>query len=195
MALPYGYGRWSTAHQEFKNGLFVDHAKRTFIGLDRTQISVDNVPLRPPWALTEALFLEACTGCGNCIAACPEKIIHKGSSNFPIVEFSHGECTFCQACVDSCADAAFRDVLNNPAWDHKALVRDSCLPKKGIACQSCQDVCDTRAISFSPRVGGPAEPEINQEACNGCGACFSVCPSNAITFAPSLNVEVPIEKQ
>lgn len=171
----------------------MDHAKRTFIGLDRQTAKADSTPhappIRPPWALSETLFLDACTGCGNCIKACPESILVKGSADFPIVDFTDGDCTFCQACVDSCNDDALNKLQEQPAWHHKAIAIDSCLPKKGIACQSCQDSCEVRAITFSPRIGGPASPEINHEICNGCGACFSVCPSDAIAFTQAATIE------
>lgn len=84
--------------------------------------------------------------------------------------------------MDSCDDGVFNTPLEHAPWSHKAIATDSCLPKKGIACQSCQDSCDVRAISFSPRIGGPASPEIDHDVCNGCGACFSVCPTDAIAF-------------
>jgi len=164
----------------------MDHAKRSFIGLDRQTSKVDCSPLappiRPPWAVSETLFIDACTGCGNCIEACSEHILVKGSADFPIVDFINGDCTFCEACVDSCSDGALIfDSVQEP-WSHRAIAEDSCLPNKGIACQSCQDVCDVRAISFSPRIGGPAIPEIDHDVCNGCGACFSVCPSKSVAF-------------
>ncbi len=176
-----------------KLGIIVDHAKRTFIGLDRQTAKADSTPLappiRPPWAISEDLFLEACTGCGNCIKVCPENILVKSSADFPIVDFTNGDCTFCEACVDSCDDNAFNKTPEQQAWNHKAIATDSCLAKQGVACQSCQDCCEVRAITFLPRIGGPASPDINHDVCNGCGACFSVCPTDAIAFTQSLSIE------
>ncbi len=152
------------------------------MGLGGHKKKVAKTPIRPPWSLPETLFLETCTGCGNCLKACPEQIIVQDNTPFPKINFTNGDCTFCKACVDSCNDHVFFTTTTQPAWNHKALVSNNCLPKSGVACQSCQDACDVRAISFYPRMGGPASPEINLELCNGCGACFSVCPNDAIGF-------------
>ena len=63
-------------------------------------------PLRPPWALAEPAFLEACTRCDACRAACPEGILVRGSGGFPLVDFQRGECTFCGRCAAACEDGA-----------------------------------------------------------------------------------------
>lgn len=138
--------------------------------------------MRPPWALSELPFLEACTKCDECISVCPESIIKKGGGGFPVVDFSGGECTFCKACVESCEYEAFTDPTFAGPWSHTAVVLACCLPRKGIACQSCQDSCEVGAISFTPRLGGPSLPDIDTDTCTGCGACFAVCPSSAINF-------------
>ena len=58
-------------------------------------------PLRPPWAITESLFTEICTNCGECISQCPTHIIKQARANFPVVDFSSGECLFCEQCLDA----------------------------------------------------------------------------------------------
>ncbi len=30
-------------------------------------------------------------------------------------------------------------------------------------------------------MGGPFQPEIDVDACNGCGACIAVCPVGAVS--------------
>ena len=65
-------------------------------------------------------------------------------------------------------------------FPHVAAISESCFAKSGIACQSCRDACPEQAIRFSPRIGGPFVPELDEDACSGCGACISVCPAGAI---------------
>ena len=53
--------------------------------------------IRPPWALQEDLFVEACDGCGACVDDCPQHILHL-ARGLPQVDFLQGECTFCGDC-------------------------------------------------------------------------------------------------
>jgi ferredoxin-type protein NapF len=62
-------------------------------------------------------------------------------------------------------------------------ISDGCLPRAGISCMACRDVCEPGAIRFRPRAGGPFLPEIDAGACTGCGSCVSVCPADAIELA------------
>lgn len=164
----------------------MDHARRRFIGaaVNDTDKSVNlqNAPLRPPWALAEPLFLDNCTKCHACISACPEAIIRIGGGQYPVVDFTNGACSFCEACVEACNDHAFSQPTDTRPWQHVASASSDCLAQKGVSCQSCQDSCEPRAISFKPRIGAPSLPEFSDEDCTGCGACLSVCPSNAIVF-------------
>ena len=59
-------------------------------------------------------------------------------------------------------------------------VRERCLAKRRIVCQTCGDVCDAAAIRFRPRLGAVAAPAIDGSACNACGACIAACPENAL---------------
>lgn len=100
----------------------------------------------------------------------------------PEVDFAAGSCTFCGDCASSCTVPVF-DLARAPAWALKILVSDQCLPKRGILCESCRDVCIDGAIEF-PRTAGQAPlPVVSAAACTGCGACISVCPAGAISAA------------
>ncbi len=140
--------------------------------------------LRPPWALAEAAFVDACTRCDDCAAACPEKIIEPGRAGFPEISFSHGECTLCEDCVQACpTDAlAMRDTEGNKRapWRIRAVVSDTCISKSGIACRVCGEHCDEDAIKFKLALGGVAEPIVDASRCTGCGACVAPCPVSAI---------------
>ena len=135
--------------------------------------------IRPPWAKDEALFIDLCSRCGDCITACPEGIISTGSGKFPTVDFRQGECTFCHQCAEVCQHDAFHK--NTGPWNIVANIKDNCLSKIGVICQSCAEVCDHRAIKFKLQVGGVPSISLDTQQCTGCGACIHTCPKNAIT--------------
>lgn len=140
-------------------------------------------PVRPPHAVSEALFTDRCTRCEDCLDQCPESIIVRGSGGLPEVNFNLGACTFCGACVDACTTDALTTAIQ-PAWQLRLVVEDSCLAHNRVLCQTCRDVCDVSAITFTPRAGEVPVPLVDQEACTGCGACIGACPSNALRLEP-----------
>ena len=142
-------------------------------------ISGRNLPLRPPWSITEPAFRSTCNSCGNCLKSCPTRIISLGRGRMPTVSFDKGECLFCGECVDSCETGALNKALD--PWPVKASINASkCLAFRRIECRSCEDNCETRAISFSIQIGEAGRPALSQETCTGCGACYSSCPAGAI---------------
>jgi ferredoxin-type protein NapF len=134
--------------------------------------------LRPPWSRNETLAV-ACTGCGACVAACPQAIVTLDAGRWPQIDFSRGECTFCGKCAEACTEPVFERSI--PAFPHIALIGDACFAARGVVCQSCGDACPESAIGFHPRLGGPARPTLSADHCTGCGACIATCPANAIT--------------
>lgn len=134
---------------------------------------------RPPW--TSSNLVDACVRCDGCIDACPEGILQKGDGGFPRISFEHDGCTFCQECVWACDEPVFD--LAREAFQWRAGIRDNCLTKAGIHCQSCQDACEPEAIVFRYSVGCVPRPEVDTASCTGCGACVAVCPQDAIALA------------
>jgi ferredoxin-type protein NapF len=113
------------------------------------------------------------------VPACPTKIVFI-VRGFPQVDFKHGECTFCGACVAACKPRALvRD--GREAWSIKAQVSGNCFSLRGVECRICGDHCPVTAIRFSPRLGGPPIVEINTGSCTGCGACVAPCPVAALS--------------
>jgi ferredoxin-type protein NapF len=135
--------------------------------------------IRPPWALAEAAFLDACTACGACVEACPENVLAIAGGGHPVFDPTRGECTFCGACARACASGAIGS--SGSAWDLAAAVGDACMPRNGVVCSSCRDACPAQAIHF-PILSRLPLPEVDAEACTGCGACVSVCPVGAIAL-------------
>ena len=140
-------------------------------------------PQRPPWAIDENLFTEICTNCGDCISQCPTHIIKTARANFPVVDFSLGECLFCEQCVDVCIPKALLKSDQKKPWSIKASIsNETCIAHQGVECRSCYDPCEARAIMMPPRLGGISIPVISTHSCTGCGACFSVCPVQAVSM-------------
>ncbi|HWA48854.1 MAG TPA: ferredoxin-type protein NapF [Dongiaceae bacterium] len=156
----------------------IDHRRRAFLGLHAQPVVARAI--RPPWTTDESLA--ACTGCGACVAACPERILRLDPAGLPKVDFSAGACTFCGDCAKSCTAPVF-DLARSPAWQVRISISDRCLPKSGVLCESCRDICLDGAIGFARAPGRAPVPLISDSACTGCGACVSVCPAGAISAA------------
>ncbi|CAH0530169.1 ferredoxin-type protein NapF [Vibrio hippocampi] len=156
----------------------VDVSRRVFF----TRKSINYNMVRLPWIKEAQRFTELCTRCGQCEQACETQIIVKGDGGFPQVDFSLDECTFCYKCAEICPEPIFSSE-QQPAWDAKAQISDTCLATQNIECRSCGDSCEPMAIRFQLRAGGVAQPQLELESCNGCGACVSTCPSNSISVS------------
>lgn len=135
-----------------------------------------------PWATGKAID-DFCTGCGDCVSACPEEVIILTEKGHATVDFSKGECVFCQECADICPEPVFatksdRDQV--PPWVGQPEISKSCLAIQGVVCQVCKDQCPENIIKFPPTLGAVAQPDINTQSCTACGACVSSCPTAAI---------------
>lgn len=149
----------------------------------RGDYSGRNNPVRPPWALAESSFITLCDACGDCVDKCPTRIIHNGRGNFPVVDFSSGECLFCGECVGACKPGALKKIDGRPPWSVTATINSkTCLAHNSVECRSCYDPCESRAIKMTPRIGGVSIPQLNTKDCTGCGACFAVCPVQAVSM-------------
>lgn len=152
--------------------------------LFRGQLSNTQSPaIRPPWAQPEHAFLDLCSRCDKCASACESNIIIRGDGGYPQVDFTAGECTFCNACEAACPDGALqRTETSEIPWNLTANIGAECLSANGITCRVCGDRCDARAIQFKLAMGGVANPVVDASTCTGCGACVAPCPVNVITI-------------
>jgi ferredoxin-type protein NapF len=149
----------------------------------RGDFSGRSAPQRPPWALGEAAFVERCDGCGDCITACPTKILRRSRAAYPALDFSSGECLFCGDCVAVCRPGALRRQTDQPPWSLRASVNAQvCVAFRGVECRACTDPCGPRALRMRLRVGAAAIPELDDSTCTGCGACYALCPVQAISL-------------
>lgn len=155
--------------------------------LFRGKLSQQPPALRLPWIKSESTFNALCNQCGECVSACETNIIKTDELGFPFVDFSHDECIFCGKCQEVCHQPLFIDknvieADNIQAWPATLTINNKCLAQNNVLCQSCQDVCDTRAITFSYKTSSIPVPSVNLTDCNQCGACISTCPQQAITL-------------
>lgn len=153
--------------------------------------------IRPPASAHPDLFNLLCVRCGNCIRACPTKILEHftGSGNLlawmtPEVSFEEGYCLeTCNLCSRVCPSGAItlfsveakREIFMGIAEIHI----DDCLLSKNTECDRCKSACKYDALDI---VKGEyallMQPEIIPDKCVGCGACAVICPESAIEMKP-----------
>ncbi|SLN36712.1 ferredoxin-type protein [Pseudoruegeria aquimaris] len=155
--------------------------------------------LRPPWA-PEQSVAEKCTGCGDCVGACPEAILTADPDGHPYVVFSDSACTFCGRCAEACEADVFTLLPEDPnqraatGFSHVVRIEASCLMRAGVECRLCADHCDTQALRFDYRIRPAGGITLDAGACTGCGACIAPCPAGAIaieaaTAQPAMSME------
>jgi ferredoxin-type protein NapF len=163
----------------------IDRSRRAFLFGAAAAPEAD-AALRLPWALPNA-FLNACTGCGSCVSACPEGIVALDDQRRAVVDFRRGEgmCSFCGACADSCPEPVFLAAAERAVarpWSLRIAIGADCLTHDGVMCQTCKDACSDGAIRLVYAAGRIAQPAVDLERCTGCGACVAPCPAEAITI-------------
>jgi ferredoxin-type protein NapF len=153
------------------------------------QARSDDAPLRPPGAIREDKFTGLCLRCGNCIRACPSRIIHpdRGQSGVlgflsPVIRYKTDYCKKeCNACTTVCPSGALQRLnleQKNSYIIGKASV-DASLCLWGVSeCHACLPSCPYEAIKIRwDEEAYESFPGVDPAKCNGCGACEAVCPT------------------
>jgi ferredoxin-type protein NapG len=149
-----------------------------------------SIPIfRPPGALAETQFLEACERCGECIKACPHDVLKPAISRLrhvsgtPTFDPGSNPCLLCEGlpCATACPTEALDP--NRAVRMGVAQINPTACTANVDGCPKCADECPIPwAIQVRPR----RAPHIDPRACVGCGVCASVCPApiNAVILMP-----------
>jgi len=164
------------------------------------EVKANTLLLRPPGALNEPDFLNACIKCGMCVEACPFDTLELAGpgSNKPLGTpfFTPRDvaCYMCDdiPCVPVCPTGAL-DITKvstkgkldiNKAQMGAAIVdTKNCIAFWGIQCDACYRACPLmdEAIYLeyekNKRTGKHAflKPVVNTDICTGCGLCEHAC--------------------
>lgn len=158
----------------------MDNARRFFLR-GKFSTPAQTRPPRPPWAGdSDALFVQKCTRCLECINVCPTSVLVVGDGGFPEVSFRANGCDECSKCVEVCTPLALKKDAARHPWTWGAHIGAACLAQQQVECRVCGEFCDHQAIRFKPQLGGISTPVVQLSSCTGCGHCVSKCPTQAI---------------
>ncbi len=113
-----------------------------------------------------------CSGCGQCVEACPYedvlKVVEKGKQMV-------GRCNSCGTCYEVCP---LRAVHHTGTGKH--LIEEKTVLynlSRCIGCMRCLEVCPVEAIAANEL---EKKVEVDLAACIGCGNCLDPCPTMAL---------------
>jgi len=155
--------------------------------------------VRPPGALKEAGFLDACVRCGECIQACPNNALHPAQLQAgleglwtPILIPANGFCDYeCHRCTQVCPTGAIARLTLEEKKKFKmgtaVINRNLCYTyADGYNCAVCEEHCPVpeKAIrfreveiwNFRGKLRQVRQIYVDPRLCIGCGTCEHVCP-------------------
>ncbi len=139
---------------------------------------------RPPGAVAELRFLDACQRCGKCSQACPADAIHhfkntsERHSGTPYIDPEQQPCVVCEGlyCMDACPSGAIQKVNKDQINIGLAKVDlEDCLRSDGENCKECILSCPLEEEAI--RLNEEGEVIVLDDGCVGCGVCQYSCPS------------------
>jgi MauM/NapG family ferredoxin protein len=159
-----------------------------------TRARTENTVLRPPGAIGEGEFTGQCVRCGNCMRACPSKIIRPdigqtGIPGFmaPVVSYKKGYCLEdCCDCTNVCPSGALKklplDIKHKYIIGEALLNPSLCFLVRGVNdCDICVRSCPFDAVQvYWDEEAYVAYPVVDPLKCNGCGACELFCPTGEV---------------
>ncbi len=177
--------------------------------IDKVNQTVDKftkrVPLlRPPGALSERAFLQACTRCDKCIHACPKDAILRVPKKMgflimdtPYIDPIKVPCVMCDdlPCISACPDGALLPVPGGPAdveMGYAILDKNKCQAYGHTFCQQCVIDCPIPGAITQNR---EQQPIFHKDICTGCGVCVRSCSTVNIPVAIKIKPQMVIEWQ
>ncbi|MDD1780863.1 ferredoxin-type protein NapG [Enterovibrio sp. ZSDZ35] len=180
----------------------------TVLGLQSKQSQAQSgIPIRPPGALEESDFLNACVRCGLCVRDCPydtlklATLLSPVAAGTPYFDARSIPCEMCEdiPCVVACPSGALNrdltDITEARMGTAVLIDHENCLNWQGLRCDVCYRVCPLidEAITLEPmhnqRTGKHAKliPMVNADRCTGCGLCEHACvlDETAIKVVPT----------
>ena len=150
--------------------------------------------IRPPGALAENKFQAACLRCGQCVRACPYKILHLAElgeeipTGTPYFIARTGPCRMCEdmPCIRACPSGALSKIptiYESRMGLAVLLDHENCLNYLGLRCDVCSRACPLidEAITLDVRVNQRSGvhtlfiPVVHSKHCTGCGKCEHSC--------------------
>lgn len=160
-----------------RRGFLTRFSKPTQTLIEAPTEATPRLAPRPPRALDELLFLEKCTGCGQCQSACTMKVIdmidHRPQLN---LDFNH--CTLCDECTKACPTGAL-NAVQPLKTELRPSFSDNCQNYLFNECKLCRFACPHQAILIE----ADQLPNVDSSLCEGCGICRVSCPFGAITMS------------
>ena len=175
--------------------------------IDSVNKAVDKITkrvpvLRPPGAITEKAFLQACSRCDECIHACPKDAIQRAPKkmgflihNTPYIDPMRNPCVMCTdlPCIPACPDGALLPVqeLTDVSMGYAILDKKKCQAYGDTFCQQC--VIDCPVPGAIHQVDN--KPVIDKNICTGCGVCMRSCSTVNIPLAIKIKPQMVIDYQ
>ena len=175
--------------------------------IDTVNKAVDKITkrvpvLRPPGAITEKAFLQACSRCDECIHACPKDAIQRAPKkmgflihNTPYIDPMRNPCVMCTdlPCIPACPDGALLPVqeLTDVSMGYAILDKKKCQAYGDTFCQQC--VIDCPVPGAIHQVNN--KPVIDKNICTGCGVCMRSCSTVNIPLAIKIKPQMVIDYQ